>query len=161
MHPRNLQERLKDSEPLNETKRGGMRQPCIPCLTNREKKRMIGNVKSLFPSAVAAAALCCLTACGPKATNPEQLRVVHEQNAQLAQEIAKMQALIKQAGEDVPGLPDQIAAKEAEMASAIKELDDLNRRETEMKLRAIELQDRLDAFRTAFRNMQNEATKNR
>lgn len=122
---------------------------------------MIEDVKRLFPSVAAAAVLCSLTACGPKATNPEQLRVVHEQNAQLTQEIAKMQALIKQAGEDVPGLTEEIAAKEAEMASAITELDELNRRETEMKLRVIGLQDRLDAFRTAFRNMQNEATKNR
>lgn len=118
---------------------------------------MMRDVKKLLFSACLAAVAAA--GCAPKTTNPEQLRVVHEQNAQLVKEIAKMQALIEQAGEDVPELQEQITAKEAEVASAIKELDELNRRESDMKLRSIELRDRLDGFRTAFRRMQNEISR--
>lgn len=106
--------------------------------------------------ALAAAVLLPLSGCSPKTTDPEQLRAIHEQNAELRNEIAQMQGLIKEAGEDVPNLHEQIADKEAEIAAAIRELDELDRRETDMRLRVIELQDRLDAFRASFRMMQNE-----
>ncbi len=102
-----------------------------------------------------------LTSCWPKPTDPEQLRVVHEQNAEIRREISRMNALIKHAGEDIPGLAETIAAREAEIAAAIKELDGLGNTETETKLRVIELQDRLDAFRAAFRMMQNEIANQR
>lgn len=118
----------------------------------------MGGVKKILFSTCLAAAVAGV-GCAPKTTNPEQLRVVHEQNAQLVKDIAKMQALIEQAGEDVPGLQEQITAKEAEVAAAIKELDELNRRESDMKLRHIELRDRLDDFRAAFRRMQNEISR--
>lgn len=103
-----------------------------------------------------AAAWLPMSGCTPKTTDPEQLRAIHEQNAELRSEIAQMQGLIKEAGEDVPNLNEQIADKEAEIAAAIRELDELDRKETDMRLRVIELQDRLDAFRAAFRMMQNE-----
>lgn len=102
-----------------------------------------------------------LTSCWPKPTDPEQLRTVHEQNAEIRREITRMNALIKHAGEDIPGLAETIAAREAEIAAAIKELDSLGNAETETKLRVIELQDRLDAFRAAFRMMQNEIANQR
>ena len=120
---------------------------------------MMGDVKKLLFSACLTAFVAAGVGCAPKTTNPEQLRVVHEQNAQLVKEIAQMQALIEQAGEDVPNLQDQITAKEAEVAAAIKELDELNHRESDMKLRGIELRDRLDGLRTAFRRMQNEISR--
>ena len=110
-------------------------------------------------TALAAAPL--LSSCWPKPTDPEQLRAVHEQNAEIRREISRMQALIKHAGEDIPGLAENIAAREAEIAAAIKELDKLGNEETDTKLRVIELQDRLDAFRAAFRMMQNEITNRR
>lgn len=113
------------------------------------------NVKSLSLS-LAALALTALVGCAPKTTDPEQLRAIHEQNAELRQEIAHMQGLIEQAGEDIPDLQDQITAKEAEIAAAIRELEELSRKETDMRLRVIELRDRLDAFRASFRMMQNE-----
>lgn len=105
---------------------------------------------------LAAAAWLPMSGCAPKTTDPEQLRAIHEQNADLRKEIAEMQGLIKEAGEDVPNLNEQIAEKEAEIAAAIRELDELDRQETDMRLRVIELQDRLDAFRAAFRMLQNE-----
>ncbi|MGN0836312.1 MAG: hypothetical protein ACI4OS_02630 [Akkermansia sp.] len=99
--------------------------------------------------------------CTPKTTDPEQLRAMHEQNETLRQDINRMQALIEQAGEDVPGLTEQIAAAEVESAARIKELDALDARETQLRLRAIELQDRLDAFRASFRMMQSEIANSR
>lgn len=111
---------------------------------------------SLFLLSAASAGVFTLSSCAPKTTDPEQLRAMHEQNAALRQEIAVMQGLIEQAGEDVPNLQEQITEKEAAIAAAIRELDDLDRLTTERRLRVIELQDRLDAFRADFRRMQNE-----
>lgn len=105
---------------------------------------------------LAAAAWLPMSGCAPKTSDPEQLRAIHEQNAALRSEIAQMQGLIKEAGDDIPNLNEQIADKEAEIAAAIRELDELDRKETDMRLRIIELQDRLDAFRASFRMMQNE-----
>lgn len=86
---------------------------------------------------------------------------MHEQNETLRQDINRMQALIEQAGEDVPGLAEQITAAESEAAVHIKELDALDSRETQLRLRTIELQDRLDAFRASFRMMQSEIANSR
>lgn len=121
------------------------------------------NVKHFTPVSLtlALAAVPLLSSCWPKPTDPEQLRAVHEQNADIRREISRMQALIKHAGEDIPGLAENIAAREAEIAAAIKELDKLGNESTDSKLRVIELQDRLDAFRAAFRLMQNEITTHR
>lgn len=105
---------------------------------------------------LAAAVWLPMSGCAPKTTDTEQLRAIHEQNARLRSEITDMQGIIKEAGEDVPNLHEQIAEKEAEIAAAIRELDELDGKETDMRLRVIELQDRLDAFRASFRMMQNE-----
>lgn len=67
-----------------------------------------------------------------------------------------MQQLIKQAGDIEPGLADTISAKEQELANLLLELKKVKREETETKLRTIELRDRLDAFRSNFRILQNE-----
>ena len=97
-----------------------------------------------------------LSSCYPQADNPEQLRQAHEQNANMRREIVSMQKLIKQAGESEPVLAENIEAKEQELAGALNELKKLKREQTEAKLRVIQLQDRLDAFRTSFRMLQNE-----
>lgn len=94
--------------------------------------------------------------CAPKTTSPDQLRKVHEQNAELRREIASMEKAISRAGEDTPELPENITAKEARLADAVRRLDEANARETELKLRVIELQDRLSEFRASFRMLQNE-----
>lgn len=121
---------------------------------------MIANVKilslTLFAVAAAAGVLPFFSGCTPKTSDPEQLRAMHEQNAELRREIAQMQGQIEQAGDPVPDLDDRIAEKEKEIAAAIRELDELSEQETEMRLRVIELQDRLDAFRASFRMMQND-----
>ena len=85
--------------------------------------------------------------------------MAHEQNAALRQEIVRMQQLITQAGDAEQGLADTVEAKEQELTDVLNELKVLKRQETEHKLRLIELQDRLDAFRADFRIMQNETAK--
>lgn len=100
--------------------------------------------------------LLSLSSCFPQTSNPDQLRVAHEQNAAMRQEIARMQQLINQAGEAETGLAETVEAKEQELTDALNELKVMKRQETQHKLRVIELQDRLDAFRANFRIMQNE-----
>lgn len=97
-----------------------------------------------------------LSSCYPQADNPEQLRQAHEQNANMRREIASMHKLIKQAGETAPVNAETITAKEQELARTLNELKELKRKQTEAKLRVIQLQDRLDAFRTSFRMLQSE-----
>ncbi len=99
-----------------------------------------------------------MTACGPRSANPQQLTALHEQNTLLRNEIARMETLIRQAGEDVPGLADQIAQREQEVKAANEELCRLTERETELKKRALRLQGRLDAFQHSFTQMQKDLT---
>lgn len=102
--------------------------------------------------------LVSLSSCYPQASDPAQLRLAHEQNAALRQEIVRMQQLIQQAGEPTPELAETVEAREQELTDALNELKVVKRQETEAKLRVIELQDRLDAFRAHFRMLQNETT---
>ena len=67
-----------------------------------------------------------------------------------------MQQIVKQAGDIDPGLAESIKAKEQELAAALNELKQLKRQQTDAKLRVIQLQDRLDAFRSNFRLLQSE-----
>lgn len=97
-----------------------------------------------------------LSSCYPQVDNPEQLRQAYEQNAALRQKIAQMQQVIKQAGDIEPGLAESIEAKEQELANSLNELKRLKHKQTEARLRIIQLQDRLDAFRSNFRILQSE-----
>ena len=65
-------------------------------------------------------------------------------------------AITATAGDVQPGLADIIESKEQALAAALNELTALKRKETEAKLRVIELQDRRDAFRSNFRVLQSE-----
>ena len=67
-----------------------------------------------------------------------------------------MQQVVKQAGDIEPGLADQINTKEQQLAASLNELKQLKRQQTDAKLRVIQLQDRLDAFRSNFRLLQSE-----
>lgn len=99
-------------------------------------------------------ALMC--ACNPQGPNIAELSEMQKRNAELRQEIAEMRALIRRAGEDVPELADQIEARTREVAQAYKTLETLKAQETEIRMRRIELEGRLDAFRGAFREMQTQ-----
>lgn len=115
-----------------------------------------GGVKPLL-TACAVLGAAAAVSCAPKTTSPEQLRAVHEQNAELRKEIATMEKTIARAGaEDDASVAEDISRKELRLADAVRRLDATNARETEMKLRVIELQDRLSAFRASFRLLQSE-----
>lgn len=116
------------------------------------------NVLSTFSRLSACALLLSLGSCYPQASDPEQLRQAHEKNAALRQEIVRMQQLIKQAGTPSPDFAAQVETREQELTDALNELKVVKRQETEAKLRIIELQDRLDAFRAHFRMLQNETS---
>ena len=70
----------------------------------------------------ACALLVSLSSCYPQASDPEQLRLAHEQNAALRQEIVRMQQLIKQAGDTNADLSEAVQAKEQELTDALNEL---------------------------------------
>ncbi len=107
------------------------------------------------PLLLSAALLPLLaTGCGPRSANPHQMTALHEQNTLLRDEIARMETLIRQAGEDVPGLVDQITQREQDVKAANEEYCQLTESETALKLRALRLQGRLDAFQHAFTQMQ-------
>lgn len=115
------------------------------------------NHLSTFSSICACALLgLTLSSCYPKADNPEQLRLAHEQNAALRQEIIRMQQLIREAGDIEPGLAESIEVKEQDLTKALNEIKQLKHSQTEAKLRVIQLQDRMDAFRSNFRMLQSE-----
>lgn len=67
-----------------------------------------------------------------------------------------MERVIARAGAPMPNVEDEISQKEEQLAETLHRLDEVNARETELKLRVLELQDRLGAFRSSFRMMQNE-----
>ncbi len=83
---------------------------------------------------------------------------MQEQNAKLRSEVSRMEALIRQAGEDTPDLADQIAKREQEVAAAYEELSELTKRETELKVQEINLQGRLESFQHTFQQMQKDLT---
>ncbi len=67
-----------------------------------------------------------------------------------------MQALIFQAGEDTPGLQEQIDRRNNDVADDYRQMEALRARETELKMRRIELEGRLNQLRDSFRQLQND-----
>jgi|GEM_PF-1447265 len=101
-------------------------------------------------------ALMAMTACKPQAPDMERLSTLQRNNAELRREIARMHALIRQAGEDTPELQQQIDRRNGEVVAAYKQMEALREKETELKMRRIELESRLDTFRDTFARLQNE-----
>ncbi len=117
---------------------------------------------TLHPLLLATACLpLLLAACGPRSANPRQMTNLHEQNTRLRTEIARLEALIREAGEEEPDLPERIAQREQEVNAATEELCRLTEQETEMKLRALRLQGRLDTFQHNFTQMQKDLTQHK
>ncbi len=117
-----------------------------------------GRVKFPLPFLLLSGTCLLLVACGPRSANPQQMTALHDQNTLLRDEIARMETLIRQAGEDVPGLADQIAQREQEVKAATDELCRLTEQETELIKRVLRLQGRHDAFQHSFSQMQKELT---
>lgn len=122
------------------------------------------SVKKVSAICVLLGALALTPACKPQGPNIAELSELQRRNARLRLEIARMQALIRQAGEDVPGLADQLDSRNKEVVQAYENLKNLKTQETEMRMRRIELEGRLDAFRSTFRELQSQvaaAAKNK
>ena len=94
--------------------------------------------------------------CKPQGPNIEELTELQKRNASLRREIADMQMLIRRAGEDVPNLQDQIDARNQEVVQAYETLKQLQAQETDVRMRRIELEGRLDRFRETFRSLQSQ-----
>lgn len=103
-----------------------------------------------------AVALTAMVACKPQAPDMERLSALQRNNAELRKEIARMHALIRQAGADTPDLQQQIDRRNSEVVAAYKQMEALREKETELKMRRIELESRLDSFRDTFTRLQNE-----
>ncbi len=110
------------------------------------------------PSAIIypLACLAFLPGCKPQAPDMEKLSAIQQHNAELRQEISRMQALIFQAGEDTPGLQEQIDRRNNDVADDYRQMEALRARETELKMRRIELEGRLNQLRDSFRQLQND-----
>lgn len=95
-------------------------------------------------------------ACKPQTPNLEKINELQHRNAALRQEIADMESLIKRAGADVPDLPEKLAAQAAEESRAYEKKTAMQAKETELRLRRIELESRLENFRTTFKGLQDQ-----
>lgn len=115
---------------------------------------MIATVKKTSTACILLAALALLPACKPQGPNMDELSELQQRNAQLRREIADMQALIRRAGEDVPDLADRLDARYKEVVQAYENYKNLKEQETEIRMRRIELDGRLDAFRSTIREIQ-------
>ncbi len=104
---------------------------------------------------ICACVACVVTACKPQGPNIQKLTDMQKRNAELRKEIAEMKSRIQQAGEDVPNLQEQIDARNKEVVQAYETLKALKAQETEISMRRIELEGRLDSFRESFRELQN------
>lgn len=100
--------------------------------------------------------LALLPACKPQGPNIAKLKDVQRRNADLHQEIAEMHALIQRVGEDIPGLADRLDERTREERQAYERLIALKQKETELRLRRIELEGRRDAFRSTFKSLQSQ-----
>lgn len=113
----------------------------------------------IFPTActlLLPGALALFSACKPQGPNIAELNELQRRNAELRQEIADMRARIRRAGDDVPGLAEQLEARDKEVTQAYENLKALKKQETDIRMRRIELEGRLDAFRSTFRELQSQ-----
>lgn len=86
----------------------------------------------------------------------EELAQLQARNTQLRQEIAKMKEIIRRAGADTPDLAEQLESRNREVVQAYENLKRLKTQETEVQMRRIELEGRLDTFRANFQELQNQ-----
>ena len=119
-------------------------------------------VKIFFPLSLltrlgSLLAVCALlVGCKPRGVDMAELTQLQARNTQLQQEIAKMHELIRRAGADTPDLAEQLEARNREVVQAYENLKRLKTQETEVQMRRIELEGRLESFRANFQELQNQ-----
>lgn len=102
------------------------------------------------------AAAAAVSACKPQSIDVAQLDEQQKRNALLRQEIADMQILINRVGDSTPDMADRLDARDKEVAQAYAEVQKLKEQETAIHMRRLELEARLDSFRSTFRELQNQ-----
>lgn len=85
----------------------------------------------------------------------DELAELQARNTKLQQEIAQMHELIRRAGAEIPDLADQLESRNREVVQAYENRKRLIAQETEVQMRRIELEGRLETFRAQFQEMQN------
>lgn len=123
----------------------------------RAQIRQYGSVKkSCTIALVLQAALALLSACKPQETNTAALKAIQNRNAELSREIADMQNTIRRVGSMDPGLPERLDSLIKEEVQAIERYTELKEQEEAAHMRRIDLEGRLDAFRSTVRELQSK-----
>ncbi len=99
-----------------------------------------------------ACTLMALPSCNPSEAD---LLKVQERNADMREQIAEQEALIARAGAPDPDLQEKVREKERALVEALRRGDELNQKQAELENRLQELQGRLDAFFSDFKQMQS------
>lgn len=95
-----------------------------------------------------------LPSCHPSDADPQKVQALQERNAAMRAEIAELEAQIARAGEIDPSLPEKVKSAERELVEILRRADALDRKESELDVRLLELQNRLDNFHAEFKKMQ-------
>ena len=96
-----------------------------------------------------------MSSCKPQAPDLERLRAVETANEQLRKDISDMQKRIREAGEIRDDLKPLIDERRRAVNEALSQKSALRRQETALRLRYIELESRLKAFRDKFNDMKS------
>lgn len=113
-------------------------------------------VKILSTTCIILGALALATSCKPQGVDAAKLSELKQRNADLRREIADMKSTIRRAGADVPDLAETIEKRYKEVAQALENLKSLNEQKTEITMRRIALEGRLETFRSTFRELQSQ-----
>lgn len=115
-------------------------------------------VKIFTPIAIglSLAAALLTASCEPQAPDLSRVNEIKAKNQKLATEIRTMEQIIEQAGEDTPNLQQDLDDKEKALVSSQLRITALRKREMELKLRQIKLNERLKQLRASFEQLQSE-----
>lgn len=115
-------------------------------------------VKAFNPVSVSLTIGMALLAvsCEPQAPDLRRVNEIRAKNEKLAMEIQEMERNIGLAGEDTPNLQQDLEAKEKALVNSQQRITALRKREMELKLRQIKLNDRLKKLRASFEQLQSE-----
>lgn len=102
------------------------------------------------------AAALLTASCEPQAPDLSRVNEIKAKNQKLAMEIRDMEQIIEQAGEDTPNLLQDLEDKEKALVSSQLRITALRKREMELKLRQIKLNERLKQLRASFEQLQSE-----
>lgn len=120
--------------------------------------RQNGHVKLITPifMPLSAVAALVLIGCEPQAPDLSRVNEIRAKNQKLAMEVREMEQVIEQAGDDTPNLQQDLDERERALVSSQLRITALRKREMELKLRQIKLNERLKKLHTTFEQLQSE-----